>query len=68
MELTPKSLPTLLASGAGLDSTLVLWCDRDASSNMAETFKQQASNNPHTDLVFAWINRYIQILSRVAKY
>ena len=60
MELTPKSLPALLASGAGLDSTLVLWCDRDASSDMAETFRQQVSNNPHADLAFAWINRFIR--------
>ena len=57
-ELTPKSLPTLLAGGAGIDSTLVLWCNEDVSSDMAATFKQQAFHNPYADFIFAWINRY----------
>ena len=57
MEVAPKSLPILLSSGAGLDSTLVLWCDKDVSTDMAKTFVQQASNNPHANLVFAWMNR-----------
>ena len=57
MEVTPKSLPTLLSRGAGLDTTLVLWCDEDVSTDMAETFVQQASNNPHANFAFAWMNR-----------
>lgn len=55
-ELTPRSLPDLLASSAGISSTLVLWCNGDASSDMAMAFKDQADHTPN--LVFAWINRF----------
>lgn len=57
-ELTPRSLPALLAGGVGLDSTIVLWCDVDTSSDMATAFKEQVSSDPHPNLVFAWVNRY----------
>ena len=63
MKFTPKSLPALLASG--LDWT-VHSCSGAIEMRplkcLAKHCKQEASNNPHTEFVFAWINRYIQIL------
>ncbi len=60
MELTPSSLPSLLRGD--LTTPLVIWCDKDVTSEKGVEFIQVALKlKDQSNLSFAWMDRYAPI-------